>query len=37
VQGIPTLLVFVDGELARRMVGAQTEAALTDAVAEHTA
>jgi len=37
VQGIPTLLVFVDGELAERMVGAQTEAALTDAVAEHTA
>ena len=37
VQGIPTLLVFAGGELAGRMVGAQTEDALTDAVAEHTA
>lgn len=37
VQGIPTLLVFAGGELAERMVGAQTEAALSDAVAEHTA
>ncbi|WP_435097265.1 thioredoxin [Halorubrum sp. N11] len=37
VQGIPTLLVFAGGELAERMVGAQMEAALTDAVEEHTA
>ncbi|WP_049906533.1 thioredoxin [Halorubrum aidingense] len=37
VQGIPTLLVFVDGELAERMVGAQTESALTDTVTAHTA
>ncbi|EMA66425.1 thioredoxin [Halorubrum kocurii] len=37
VQGIPTLLVFADGELAERMVGAQTEAALTGAIEEHTA
>ena len=33
VQGIPTLLVFADGELVERMVGAQTEEALADAVA----
>ena len=32
VQGIPTLLVFADGELVNRMVGAQTEEALADAV-----
>ena len=37
VQGIPTLLVFADGELAERMVGAQTERALTDAVTDITA
>ena len=37
VQGIPTLLVFAGGELAERMVGAQTEQGLTDAIAEHTA
>jgi len=37
VQGIPTLLVFADGELADRMVGAQTEDVLTDAIAEHAA
>jgi thioredoxin 1 len=37
VQGIPTLLVFADGELADRMVGAQTEDALTDAIAAHAA
>ncbi len=36
VQGIPTLLVFAGGELAERMVGAQTERALADAVTEHT-
>jgi thioredoxin 1 len=37
VQGIPTLLVFSDGELAERMVGAQSEQALADAIGEHTA
>ncbi|MGQ3329194.1 MULTISPECIES: thioredoxin [Halorubrum] len=37
VQGIPTLLVFAGDELAEQMVGAQTEAALTDAITEHTA
>jgi len=37
VQGIPTLLVFADGELANRMVGAQMEDALTSAVEAHTA
>ncbi|TKX87830.1 thioredoxin [Halorubrum sp. SS5] len=37
VQGIPTLLVFADGELADRMVGAQSEQALTDAIEKHAA
>ncbi|MFW5917580.1 MAG: thioredoxin [Halorubrum sp.] len=37
VQGIPTLLVFSGGELAERIVGAQTEAALTNTVTEYTA
>ncbi|TKX59312.1 thioredoxin [Halorubrum sp. SS7] len=37
VQGIPTLLVFADGELADRMVGAQSEQALTDAIEQHAA
>ncbi|QAU13812.1 thioredoxin [Halorubrum sp. BOL3-1] len=37
VQGIPTLLVFSDGEIADQMVGAQTEQALVDAVAEPSA
>ncbi|SDF43083.1 thioredoxin [Halorubrum xinjiangense] len=37
VQGIPTLLVFADGEPVERMVGAQTEQALADAIGEHTA
>ncbi|CDK40421.1 Thioredoxin [Halorubrum sp. DM2] len=37
VQSIPTLLVFSDGELADQMVGAQTEQALVDAVAEPSA
>jgi thioredoxin 1 len=35
VQGIPTLLVFADGEPADRMVGAQTEDALREAVEGH--
>ena len=34
VQGIPTLLVFADGEPVERLVGAQTEQALTDAVVD---
>ncbi|MFC7187298.1 thioredoxin [Halorubrum yunnanense] len=37
VQSIPTLLVFAGGELADRMVGAQSEDALTDAVSERAA
>lgn len=37
VQGIPTLLVFADGELSERLVGAQSEERLTDAVAAHAA
>ncbi|MDZ5809879.1 thioredoxin [Halorubrum sp. AD140] len=37
VQSIPTLLVFAGGELADRVVGAQSEDALTDAIAAHTA
>ena len=32
VQGIPTLLVFADGEVVDRMVGAQTEDALREAL-----
>jgi thioredoxin 1 len=37
VQGIPTLLVFAGGELVDRMVGAQSEDALIDAVSERAA
>ncbi|MGM0447181.1 MAG: thioredoxin [Methanobacteriota archaeon] len=37
VQGIPTLLVFADGEPVERMVGAQTEQALANAIGEYTA
>jgi thioredoxin 1 len=37
VQSIPTLLVFADGEPVERMIGAQSEQSLTDAIAEHTA
>ena len=36
VQGIPTLLVFADGEVADRRVGVQTEADLAAAIAEYT-
>ena len=36
VQSIPTLLVFADGEPVERMIGAQSEQSLTDAIAEHT-
>lgn len=35
VQGIPTLLVFAHGESADRMVGAQSEDALREAVEGH--
>ena len=37
VQSIPTLFVFADGEPVERMIGAQSEQSLTDAIAEHTA
>jgi len=36
VQGIPTLLVFADGEIAERMVGAQTGNALSETVVAYT-
>lgn len=36
VQGIPTLILFADGEIAERLVGAQTEDALSNAIAAHT-
>ncbi|WP_135363380.1 thioredoxin [Halosimplex halophilum] len=35
VQGVPTLLLFVDGELTERRVGVQDEGALRDLVAQH--
>ncbi|WP_418279915.1 thioredoxin [Halorubrum sp. DTA98] len=35
VQGIPTLILFSDGELAERLVGAQSEEALSTAIAAH--
>ncbi|QLH83504.1 thioredoxin [Halosimplex pelagicum] len=35
VQGVPTLLLFVDGEPAERRVGVQDEGALRDLVAQH--
>ncbi|WP_436931193.1 thioredoxin [Halosimplex halobium] len=35
VQGVPTLLLFVDGELTERRVGVQDESALRDLVAQH--
>lgn len=34
VQGVPTLLVFAGGEIAERMVGAQTEEALREAATD---
>ncbi len=37
VRGVPTLLVFADGEPAERMVGAQGEAQLRGALADHGA
>jgi thioredoxin 1 len=36
VQGIPTLLLFANGELAERMVGAQQEGSLKNAITEYT-
>jgi len=36
VQGIPTLLVYADGEQAERMVGAQTGDALEATLTEYT-
>jgi thioredoxin 1 len=36
VQGIPTLLVYAEGELAERMVGAQTGDALAETLASYT-
>jgi thioredoxin 1 len=36
VQGIPTLLVFAHGELAERMVGAQTGESLSQTLAGYT-
>jgi thioredoxin 1 len=35
VQGVPTLLLFVDGEPAERRVGVQDEGALRELVAQH--
>jgi thioredoxin 1 len=32
VQGVPTLVLFVDGEAVERMVGMQTEQQLVDAI-----
>gem|GEM_PF-3638520 len=37
VQGVPTLLVYADGEQAERMVGAQTGEALETSVTEYLA
>lgn len=36
VQGIPTMLLFADGEIAERMVGAQTGDSLSQTVAGYT-
>jgi thioredoxin 1 len=36
VQGVPTLLLFVDGELTERRVGVQDEGALRELVEQHT-
>ena len=36
VQGIPTMLVFADGEIAERMVGAQTGDSLSQTVTAYT-
>jgi thioredoxin 1 len=36
VQGVPTLLLFVDGEPEERIVGAQSKDALADLITQHT-
>ena len=36
VQGVPTLLVFADGENVQRLVGAQSEEQLTNAIQQYT-
>ncbi len=36
VQGIPTLLLFAEGELTNRLVGAQTADALAEEIAAHS-
>jgi thioredoxin 1 len=36
VQGIPTLVLFADGEAVDQLVGAQSEAQLRSAIEEHT-
>lgn len=36
VQGIPTSVLFADGEPVERMVGMQTEDRLTDVIAAHS-
>ncbi len=36
VQGIPTLLVFADGENVERLVGAQSEGQLTNTIQQYT-
>ena len=35
VQGVPTLLLFVDGEPEERIVGAQSKEALSDLISQH--
>ncbi|GAB7090187.1 thioredoxin [Halorubrum luteum] len=37
VRGVPTLIVFSDGEMEERLVGAQSEDVLTNAVESHAA
>lgn len=35
VQGVPTLLLYADGEPVERLVGAQSEASLRELVEQH--
>jgi thioredoxin 1 len=35
VQGVPTMLLYVDGELAERVVGVRSEDTLRDIVTDH--
>lgn len=37
VRSVPTLVVYVEGEPAQRLVGVQDEATLRDLIAQHTA